>query len=120
MTYTSIYKKNGSPKAREIVRLAEMLLRQPEATSDGPTRRFATDAFVATRTAGWKSGCHSIDIWQRGSCRVLVKMMDIPNHGGPDSQGSVVTFYDKRSSSMLLAAIHELLPLEALAYYGRD
>jgi hypothetical protein len=95
-----------------------MLLRLPEATREGERTRFATGGIVIEGNGPGRATSYSIRIWQRGDCRSLLNMMTMTYNGNKPER--VITFYAKKASTSVLAAIHEKLPLEALAYYGCD
>lgn len=122
--YSGPYVKDRSPKAREILRLANMALERPdvvkgangicEITLGSILVEIRTDYQSATLSVWetWSSGAHLIK-----RSKMLLSAVLLPGEveGQPEEH---IMFYDKRRSDWTLHELHKALPLEALAYYG--
>ena len=120
------YKKDNSPKAREILRLAQMLLERPDvAHNSAGTSWFATDQLRIQSSKEYPAiSALEISIpfrpFHKGSCKLLLKAVSNWKSWCYPTGSSHIVFYDKKMRGLVLDQLHKLMPLEALAYYGSD
>lgn len=120
------YQKDGSSKAREILRLAQMALHSGDVrTSPTGLRVLKAGALWVQQSSDWLHSdvievCHQHPgYYSKGSFKGNVLLRAIVHlKGGLGCVGPHFPLYNKKESDWTLHQLHKLLPLEALAYFG--